>query len=144
MSHFTKSELGIADIDDAEAVLEELGAKNVRRNSTVRAHDGTTLKVELAGDFGRYGVGLTKNANGTYDLVSDWWGVRQFLTPQMVAKLKGKHDDASIANMIAGQSAVRTIKRTFGAKGFNVVVNETADGAIDIDLVRGGAAKRNW
>jgi hypothetical protein len=42
---------------------------------TVRGFRGDTLQAAICVDMGRYDVGVVANADGTYELTADWWGV---------------------------------------------------------------------
>jgi hypothetical protein len=79
MSHFTKCDLKLTNLEaikralaDMELAYAETGAG---RRATVRGYRGQTMEAELSVDMGRYDVGVLDAGDGTFDLVSDWWGV---------------------------------------------------------------------
>ena len=79
MSHITKIETQITDLDVAERALVDLGL-DVSRDAELVGWGSRTRALPLAcirlpsGDFG---VGLQLAANGTYEVVSDWWYVEK-------------------------------------------------------------------
>ena len=79
MSHITKIETQITDLDVAERALVDLGL-DVSRDAELVGWGSRTGALPLAclrlpsGDFG---VGLQLTANGTYEVMSDWWYVER-------------------------------------------------------------------
>ena len=41
----------------------------------VRGYKGAKLNAEISIDMGKYDIGVVKAADGTYEIVADWWGV---------------------------------------------------------------------
>jgi hypothetical protein len=79
MSHFTKCDLKITNLVALKRALEDLKWKfseaQAEQSATVRGWKGQKLSAEISIDMGKYDVGVVKNADGTFDLVADWWGV---------------------------------------------------------------------
>jgi hypothetical protein len=79
MSHFTKCDLKITNLVALKKALAALNHKFTEAQNevgvTVRGYKGATLNAEVSIDMGKYDVGVVKAADGTYELVSDWWGV---------------------------------------------------------------------
>jgi hypothetical protein len=92
MSHFTKCELkmtNLAAIKKALADLELSYAEAAQgQDVVVRGYRGDTLKAAMSIDMGKYDIGVIANAEGTYDLTADWWGVE---TTKGVSEEEFKH-----------------------------------------------------
>ncbi len=79
MSHFTKCDLKITNLVALKKSLAALGhtfteAKD-ENGVVVRGYKGATLNAEISIDMGKYDIGVVKQQDGTYELVSDWWGI---------------------------------------------------------------------
>lgn len=79
MSHFTKCELKMVNLQAIKNACDDLGWEyqeaTAEQGVTVRGWRGQTLEAEMSINMGKYDIGVVKNENGTYDLVSDWWGI---------------------------------------------------------------------
>ncbi len=79
MSHFTKCDLKITNLVALKRALDELGYKYVEASGEVgaqiRGYHGQKLSGELSIDMGKYDIGVVKQADGTYQMVADWWGI---------------------------------------------------------------------
>ncbi len=79
MSHFTKCELKMTNLEAVKRALEDLElsyqAAEAGQSATVRGWRGQTLDAELSIDMGKYDIGVVASEHGTYDLTADWWGV---------------------------------------------------------------------
>lgn len=79
MSHFTKCATKITQLAALQTALEQLGHKIVvatdEQGVTVRGYQGQTMKADICIDMGKYDIGVVKAEDGTYEFVSDWWGV---------------------------------------------------------------------
>ena len=79
MSHFTKCDLKITNLVALKRALDELGHKYTEAMDEVgvevRGYKGQKLTGELSIDMGKYDVGVVKQADGTYEVVADWWGI---------------------------------------------------------------------
>ena len=79
MSHFTKCDLKITNLVALKKALADMGltfneAKN-EHGVVVRGYKGATLNAAVSIDMGKYDIGVVQQQDGTYELVSDWWGV---------------------------------------------------------------------
>jgi len=79
MSHFTKCDLKITNLVALKRALADLGhvfteATN-EQGVEVRGYKGAKLNAEISIDMGKYDIGVVKAADGTYEIVADWWGV---------------------------------------------------------------------
>lgn len=92
MSHFTKCELkmtNLAAIKKALADLElQYSEAEQGQDVVVRGYRGDTLRAAMSIDMGKYDIGVIANAEGTYDLTADWWGVE---TTKGVSEEEFKH-----------------------------------------------------
>jgi len=79
MSHFTKCDLKMTNLDALKRALAEMELEFVEaaegQTVSVRGYRGQTLDASLKIDMGTYDIGVVKNDDGTLDLVADWWGV---------------------------------------------------------------------
>ncbi len=79
MSHFTKCELKMTNLEAIKRALEELGlpfvAEQAGQAAVVRGYRGQTLDAAIKIDMGKYDIGVVLAADGTFDLIADWWGV---------------------------------------------------------------------
>jgi hypothetical protein len=79
MSHFTKCDLKITNLLALKRALDQLGYKyseaTAEAGVEVRGYKGQKLTGELSIDMGKYDIGVIKQADGTYEMVADWWGI---------------------------------------------------------------------
>ena len=79
MSHFTKCALKMTNLQALKKALEDLQLKftvaEQGQQVNVRGYRGDKLQAAISIDMGRYDIGVVDNADGTYDIVADWWGV---------------------------------------------------------------------
>jgi hypothetical protein len=79
MSHFTKCALKMNNLAAIKKALADLNLKFEEavegQTVMVRGYRGDSLQAKIKVDMGRYDVGVVENADGTYELVADWWGV---------------------------------------------------------------------
>jgi hypothetical protein len=79
MSHFTKCALKMTNLAALKKALADLKLQYQDGTQgaavTVRGYRGDTLKAAMSIDMGKYDIGVIANAEGTYDLTADWWGV---------------------------------------------------------------------
>jgi hypothetical protein len=96
VSHFTKVATKINDLVALRKALDQLGwkYKHAEAGVEVRGWRGQTTKAEMAIDMGKYDVGVVKQADGTYSLEADWWGVettRGLKEEEVVKELNAKY-----------------------------------------------------
>src|SRR5204863_2396825 len=79
MSHFTKCALKMTNLAALKKALADLNLKFTEAEEQqlvqVRGYRGDKLQAKISIDMGRYDIGVVENAEGTYDIVADWWGV---------------------------------------------------------------------
>ncbi|HWP34602.1 MAG TPA: DUF1257 domain-containing protein [Thermodesulfobacteriota bacterium] len=78
MSHFTTVKTKITDQEALVAALEDLGYRTVRGETVIRGWRQATERVDVAARLGAFDIGFRRGADGTYDAVADWWGVRTY------------------------------------------------------------------
>lgn len=136
MSHFTT--LSQAQIRSPEAFIaaaRELGFDGaLTRNTEIKDYMRTTHKVDLAISTGRYDIALAKNASGKYDMVADWWGVRQEL-PQKMRELNAR-SELDIQQALLRTTTKHDLVATYRRQGFLAHVQEDAEHNISVTLTR--------
>lgn len=79
MSHFTKCDLKLNNLEAVKRALDDLEleytAAEQGQGVTVRGWRGQTLEAEMSINMGKYDIGVVKNEDGSYHLTADWWGV---------------------------------------------------------------------
>jgi Protein of unknown function (DUF1257) len=79
MSHFTKCDLKMNNLDAIKRALQDLGLGFAEASGgqsvQVRGYRGQTMDATLSVSMGTYDIGVVGAGDGTYDLVADWWGV---------------------------------------------------------------------
>lgn len=134
MSHFTKCALKMTNLAAIKKALEDLQLKFTTAEQgqavTVRGYRGDTLQAAISIDMGRYDVGVLANADGTYDITADWWGVE---TTKGVSEDEFKHQ-------LSQRYQYHNVKMACEEKGYAVEeeVNEE-DGSIRLVVTKWGA-----
>jgi len=79
MSHFTKCDLKITNLAALKRALDDLQLSyrvaEGEQGVEVRGYKGQKLSAEISVDMGKYDIGVVKAADGTYEIVADWWGI---------------------------------------------------------------------
>ncbi len=79
MSHFTKCDLKITNLAALKRALDYLKLSyrvaEGEQGVEVRGYKGQKMSAEVSVDMGKYDIGVVKAADGTYELVADWWGI---------------------------------------------------------------------
>ncbi len=125
MSHFTKCELKLTNLNAIKKALADMQMKvnEVVEGQTVvvRGYRGDTLQAAMSIDMGTYDIGVIQNADGTYELSADWWGVE---TTKGVSQQEFEHQ-------LNQRYQYHNVKEACEAKGYAVEeeVNEE-DGSI--------------
>lgn len=84
MSHFTSVKTQIRNISLLDETMKALGLQKVERK-TVNGYRGQRTSADHVWRVdSKYDVGAIKNADGTYDLVADWWGTGYDLQRQIL------------------------------------------------------------
>src|SRR4051794_37184118 len=82
MSHFTTVETKINDLVCLKRALEEVGLTfeegTENQLATVKGWRGATQNAEMSIHVtSKYDIGVRQNADGTYALIADWWGIEE-------------------------------------------------------------------
>lgn len=134
MSHFTKCALKMTNLAAIKKALADMQYKfteaEENQSVTVRGYRGDTLKAKISVDMGRYDIGVVANAEGTYDITADWWGVE---TTKGVSEEEFKHQ-------LSQRYQYHNVKQACEEKGYSVEeeVNEE-DGSIRLVVTKWGA-----
>lgn len=127
MSHFTKCDLKMTNLEALKRALEDMELAFVEaaegQSVSVRGYRGQTLDASLKIDMGTYDIGVVKNEDSTLDLVADWWGVET---------TKGVSEE-EIKTQLRQRYAYHNVLMACEAKGYTVEeeVNQE-DGSIQL------------
>jgi hypothetical protein len=127
MSHFTKIETQIKDIDALRSACAELGL-NLEQDTKARGY----VQNEIAGKYvirlrGPYDIAVNQSANGAYSLTCDWWAGH---VEKEVGKNYGK-----LLQLYGVHKALREARR----KGCLVQRRNLQNGSIKL-VIAGGVA----
>ncbi|MBT3192511.1 MAG: DUF1257 domain-containing protein [Verrucomicrobia bacterium] len=74
MSHFTSIQTQIRDVSALQLACQELGVE-LSENAEARGYGSNRRKGDLIIRLkGPYDIAGTRNADGSYELITDWWG----------------------------------------------------------------------
>ncbi len=127
MSHFTKCDLKMTNLEALKRALDELklsfSEATNENQAVVRGWKGQTLEAELSIDMGKYDVGVIKAEDGTYELTADWWGIE---TTKAVT-------EQEFQEQLKRKYAYHNVKMACEEKGYSVEeeVNEE-DGTVQL------------
>lgn len=94
MSHFSTLRTKIADAEILVNSLRDLGI-TVKTNADVRGYNSQRVRADIVAMLdGEYDLGWSLNADGSYDLIADLWGVAK------------KHNQTELINAINQKYAV--------------------------------------
>ena len=131
MSHFTKVATKINDLIALKKALEQLGWKYRAADGgvEVRGWRGQTTRAALAIDMGKYDVGVVQQADGTYALEADWWGVET---------TRGLKED-EILKEVNAKYAYQRVVAAVEEQGYTVDENAVqADGSVKLTVSKWG------
>ena len=131
MSHFTKVQTQINDLVALKKALDQLGwkYKYAEQGVEVRGWRGHTTKAEIAIDMGKYDVGVVKQADGTYSLEADWWGV------ETTRGLK----EEEVAQELNAKYAYQRVVAAVEEQGYTIDTNNVqADGTVKLTVSKWG------
>lgn len=76
MSHFTKVKTRILDRGILEKTLADLNYR-LAASDQVAGWQGATRKADIVVKTrGQFDIGFVKAADGSFDIVADWWGLK--------------------------------------------------------------------
>ena len=94
MSHFSTLRTKISNAEILTNSLRDLGI-DVKTNADIRGYNGQRLRADIVAVLeGEYDLGWSRNADGSFDLIADLWGVAK------------KHNQTELINSINQKYAV--------------------------------------
>jgi hypothetical protein len=78
MSHFTNVKTKLTDLEALKAALADLGYAVAEGEVAIRGWRNASQRADLAARLGSFDVGFTRGADGAYDAVADWWGLKTY------------------------------------------------------------------
>ncbi len=94
MSHFSTLRTKVTDAEILKSSLRDLGIE-VKTNADVRGYNGQQVRADIVAMLeGEYDLGWSRNADGSFDLIADLWGVAK------------KHNQTELINSINQKYAV--------------------------------------
>jgi hypothetical protein len=94
MSHFSTLRTKITDAEVLRSSLRDLGI-TTKSEADVRGYQGQRVRADIVAVLeGDYDLGWSQNADGTFDLIADLWGVAK------------KHNQTELINSINQKYAV--------------------------------------
>lgn len=125
MSHFTRVRTTLAEREHLLAALDDLGHAHEEGAVEIRGYQGnrTTVEIKVPTANAGYDVGFVRTG-GAYEMVADWWGIRDIDRDELVAALTRRY-------------AYHATKATLEREGFGLVSEETeVDGRVHLVLRR--------
>ena len=94
MSHFSTLRTKISNAEILTNSLRDLGI-DVKTDADIRGYNGQRLRADIVAVLeGEYDLGWSRNADGSFDLIADLWGVAK------------KHNQTELINSINQKYAV--------------------------------------
>lgn len=94
MSHFSTLRTKITDAEILKASLQDLGL-TMKSEANIRGYNGQSVRADIVAVLeGDYDIGWSRNADGSFDLIADLWGVAK------------KHNQTELINSINQKYAV--------------------------------------
>lgn len=94
MSHFSTLRTKITDAEILKSSLSDLGV-TVKSEANIRGYNGQNVRADIVAVLeGDYDIGWSRNADGSFDLIADLWGVAK------------KHNQTELINSINQKYAV--------------------------------------
>ena len=94
MSHFSTLRTKITDAEVLKSSLADLGV-SVKTEANIRGYNGQNVRADIVAVLeGDYDIGWSRNADGSFDLIADLWGVAK------------KHNQTELINSINQKYAV--------------------------------------
>jgi predicted Mrr-cat superfamily restriction endonuclease len=130
MSHFSRLKTQFRHREVLIQCLVDLG-HTVETDTTIQGHEGKhSVDIAVKTRSG-YGIGFVQNADGTYDIVADWWGVKGIGQKRIAIELKKQ------AETIQKEYVKKMVLTETAKDGFNLVSEtEEADGTLRIVVRR--------
>ncbi|MEM9150222.1 MAG: DUF1257 domain-containing protein [Cyanobacteria bacterium P01_F01_bin.3] len=94
MSHFSTLRTKITNAEILKSSLNDLGV-TVKTEANIRGYNGQNVRADIVAVLeGDYDIGWSRNADGSFDLIADLWGVAK------------KHNQTELINSINQKYAV--------------------------------------
>ena len=94
MSHFSTLRTKITNAEILKSSLSDLGV-TVKTEANIRGYNGQNVRADIVAVLeGDYDIGWSRNADGSFDLIADLWGVAK------------KHNQTELINSINQKYAV--------------------------------------
>ncbi len=94
MSHFSTLRTKITDAEILKSSLSDLGV-TMKTEANIRGYNGQNVRADIVAVLeGDYDIGWSRNADGSFDLIADLWGVAK------------KHNQTELINSINQKYAV--------------------------------------
>jgi hypothetical protein len=92
MSHFSTLRTKITDAEILKNSLRDLGLQ-VKTNADVRGYNGQRLRADIVAVLeGDYDLGWSRNADGSFDLIADLWGVaKKYNQTELINSINQKY-----------------------------------------------------
>jgi hypothetical protein len=126
MSHFTRLRTKLVERRFVLAALDDLGLRHEEGDLSVRGLGGATTKAKIRVPTSdpRFDIGFTPSADGAYEIVADWFGVKDWSQADLVASLTRRY-------------AYHATRESLEKEGFGLVAEEQQpDGRIHLVLRR--------
>lgn len=116
MSHFTRLKTKIVEKEYLKQALIDLGYKYQEGNVQVNGYSGnrTNADLKIFTSNPNYDIGFQKQQDN-YEIVADWWGIRDIQQAQFVQTLNQKY-------------AYHAAKSKLEEQGFSLVSEEVEEG----------------
>jgi hypothetical protein len=90
MSHFTRIRTKIVEKQFLTQALQDLGYAYQEGDLMIRGYAGNRTPVEIKIPAGSYDIGFHRQGDA-YELVADWWGIRDIDERQFVERLTQRY-----------------------------------------------------
>ena len=130
MSHFTTIKTQIKDANILKQALSDMGYTVKSGRQKIRGYQGNTHYADFVIKMAEgYDIGLVKNASGAFDIVADWWGVKNATQASFTQNLQEKVQiiQEEIDREIRRQYAIKKVLEEVKKHGFNVIQQEESE-----------------
>ncbi|MDD1674892.1 MAG: DUF1257 domain-containing protein [Methanomicrobiales archaeon] len=114
MSHFSRIQTQFRDREILIQCLQEMGYQVIPEGLIKGYHGQEKVDFSIQAEKG-YGIGFRQNAEGTYDIIADWWGVRGTRQQDLIERLQAR------VNRIQRDYALKVVMEQTQKMGFSVV-----------------------
>jgi hypothetical protein len=107
MSHFSTLRTKVTDAAILTSALNDLGIA-VQTDADVRGYNGQRIRADIVAVLeGEYDLGWSQNADGSFDLIADLWGVAK------------RHNQTELINAINQKYAINKTLSEVKRPGLN-------------------------